>query len=435
MRGLLILVVTLGLVACRRSSEDNPPPSTGSQGVASTGSAAPPKPRGTQVTPPVDLKAPPADATTTPSGLIYKKLVTNETGARPTRNDIVLVNYTGWRQATGETFFSNRERGQPLPLNLSQSAPGFAEALPLLRQGEKAVLWLPPSIGYKAPPTTGSPETLVYEIEVVDITPAPPIPANVGQPPANAETLKSGIKLAVVRPGTGKDKARPYDNVTFNYTAWDSTGRMIDTTELRKRAVTAPPYKQSIAMGEMLTSMTAGQRVRFWVAAEKMTNNGKPVGGVTQGLLCYEVEILQISKPAHEPPPAPPDVARPPAGAKRTGKGVSYRLLKPGNSKDGKHPTSADSVKVHYTGWTTDGHMFDSSELRGEPATFALTGVVAGWTDGIPVMTVGDRVRFWIPEELAYQGAAGKPAGMLVFDVELLEINPVAAKDPHKGAH
>jgi peptidylprolyl isomerase len=72
--------------------------------------------------------------------------------------------------------------------------------------------------------------------------------------------------------------------------------------------------------------------------------------------------------------------------------------------------------------------MFDSSELRGEPASFNLNGVIAGWTDGIPVMTVGDRVRFWIPEELAYKGAPDKPAGMLVFDVELLEIVPPARR-------
>ena len=428
----MILVVTLGLCACKRASDDKPSPSA-NPGVASGSDAAPARPRGVQVTPPVDLKTPPADAVKTPSGLIYKKLVDNETGARPSRNDVVLVNYTGWRQTTGETFFSNRGRGQPLPLNLAQSAPGFAEALPLLHKGEKAVLWLPPSIGYKAPPTEGSPETLVYEIEVVDITPAPAIPPDVAKPPVTAETLKSGIKLVVVRPGTGKDKARPFDNVTFNYTAWASDGRMLDTTELHKRAVTAPPYKQPAAMDAILTQMTAGQRVRFWVDADKMTKDGKPVGGVKEGVLCYELEILQIVKAQHEPPLAPPDVAQPPAGAKKTDKGVFYRVLKAGPSKDGKHPTTTDSVKVHYTGWTTDGRMFDSSLLRGEPATFALTGVVAGWTDGLQVMAVGDRVRFWIPEELAYKGVPGKPAGMLVFDIELLEINPApaAGHGPH----
>ncbi|HMG22160.1 MAG TPA: FKBP-type peptidyl-prolyl cis-trans isomerase, partial [Kofleriaceae bacterium] len=81
-----------------------------------------------------------------------------------------------------------------------------------------------------------------------------------------------------------------------------------------------------------------------------------------------------------------------------------------------------DSVKVNYTGWTTDGKMFDSSYLRNEAATFGLHAVVAGWTEGIPLMAIGNTMRFWIPQELAYKGQAGKPAGMLVFDVELLEI-------------
>jgi FKBP-type peptidyl-prolyl cis-trans isomerase len=432
MRGLMILVVTLGLVACKRSSDDNPAPSTGSQGMASTGSAAtPPKPRGKQVPPPLDLKTPPADAIKTPSGLIYKKLVTNDAGAQPHRNDVVLVNFTGWRQATGETFFARAEGSPAMPLNLSQAAPGFSEALPLLRKGEKAVLWLPAAIGYKTPPTSGAPETLVYELELVDITPAPAIPDNVAAAPATAQTLKSGVKLIVVRPGTGKDKVRPFDTVTFSYTAWDSGGRMLDTTELRKHPVEAAPYKQPAAMGEVLAQMTDGERTRFWVDAEKMTSGGQPVGGVTKGLLCYELEVSKVVKAEHEPPLAPPDVAKPPDGTSKTAKGVFYRRLVAGSSRDGKHPTTADSVKVHYTGWTTDGRMFDSSMLRGQPATFALTAVVAGWTDGLQVMSVGDHTRFWIPEAMAYKGAPGKPAGMLVFDVELIEILPAAPKEPH----
>jgi peptidylprolyl isomerase len=79
---------------------------------------------------------------------------------------------------------------------------------------------------------------------------------------------------------------------------------------------------------------------------------------------------------------------------------------------------------VHYTGWTTDGKMFDSSVTRGQPATFPLDSVIPGWTDGLQVMTVGERTRFWIPDELAYKGKPGRPQGMLVFDVELLEIDP-----------
>jgi peptidylprolyl isomerase len=79
-------------------------------------------------------------------------------------------------------------------------------------------------------------------------------------------------------------------------------------------------------------------------------------------------------------------------------------------------------VTVHYTGWTTDGQMFDSSVTRGEPATFQLSQVIAGWTEGVQLMTEGEKARFWIPQELAYKGQPGAPAGTLVFDVELLKI-------------
>ena len=75
---------------------------------------------------------------------------------------------------------------------------------------------------------------------------------------------------------------------------------------------------------------------------------------------------------------------------------------------------------VHYTGWTTDGKMFDSSVVRGQPAQFPLNRVIAGWTEGLQLMVVGEKRRFWIPEDLAYKGKAGAPQGMLVFDVELM---------------
>src|SRR6185295_2971181 len=128
-------------------------------------------------------------------------------------------------------------------------------------------------------------------------------------------------------------------------------------------------------------------------------------------------------------PETPKDVAAPPKDAKKSPKGVSYKVLKAG--KGGPKPKASDTVKVHYSGWTTDGKMFDSSVTRGQPAEFPLTGVIAGWTDGIPVMSVGDKVRFWIPEELAYKGAPGRPQGVLVFEVELLEIKDPAKADPH----
>jgi peptidylprolyl isomerase len=118
---------------------------------------------------------------------------------------------------------------------------------------------------------------------------------------------------------------------------------------------------------------------------------------------------------------APPDVKAPPAKAEKTSSGLASMVLKPGTGKTRPGPT--DQVTVHYTGWTTDGKMFDSS-IGKEPATFPLDEVIRGWTEGLQLMVVGERRRFWIPQDLAYRGRPGRPEGMLVFDVELLSIKP-----------
>ena len=119
---------------------------------------------------------------------------------------------------------------------------------------------------------------------------------------------------------------------------------------------------------------------------------------------------------------APADVAAPPADAKTTSSGLAYKTLKPGSG--GANPKATSTVVVHYSGWTTDGKLFDSSVARGEPASFPLNRVIAGWTEGLQLMTVGEKVRFWIPGKLAYDAnpRPGAPTGTLVFDVELLSI-------------
>ena len=97
-------------------------------------------------------------------------------------------------------------------------------------------------------------------------------------------------------------------------------------------------------------------------------------------------------------------------------------MLNPG--KGTRYPRPNSQVTVHYTGWTTDGLSFDSSVSRGEPATFALNQVIAGWTEGLQMMVEGEKRRFWIPAELAYANSSrpGAPQGLLVFDIELISI-------------
>jgi len=117
---------------------------------------------------------------------------------------------------------------------------------------------------------------------------------------------------------------------------------------------------------------------------------------------------------------APSDVAAPPANAARTASGLATRVLQPGNGTAKPGPDAR--VNVHYSGWTTDGKLFDSSVVRGEPANFPVGGVIPGFREGLMLMVRGEKRRLWIPESLAYKGRSGAPKGMLVFDVELLGI-------------
>ena len=117
--------------------------------------------------------------------------------------------------------------------------------------------------------------------------------------------------------------------------------------------------------------------------------------------------------------PVPSDVAVPPADATTTKSGLATKVIKPGAGTI--HPGKDEVVTIDYSGWTTDGKRFDSSVARGAPSTFPLDKVIPGWTEGMQLMVEGEKMRFWIPENLAY-GGKQPPFGTLVFDVELIKI-------------
>lgn len=103
--------------------------------------------------------------------------------------------------------------------------------------------------------------------------------------------------------------------------------------------------------------------------------------------------------------------------------GLQYTVI---NEGSGRKPKATDSVKCHYEGTLIDGTVFDSSYRRGEPATFPLNGVIAGWTEGVQLMSEGAKFRFFIPYHLAYgsrgAGQSIPPYAALIFDVELIEV-------------
>ncbi len=127
--------------------------------------------------------------------------------------------------------------------------------------------------------------------------------------------------------------------------------------------------------------------------------------------------------PAAPKAPAPPEHLTPPPDAQTTASGLAYKVLEPGTGAT--HPDDNDWVVVDYTGWTSDGKVFASSVVRGKPELVPIEALIDGWTEGLQLMTEGEKARLWIPGKLAYKGIEGKPQGMLIFDVTLREIREI----------
>jgi peptidylprolyl isomerase len=110
-----------------------------------------------------------------------------------------------------------------------------------------------------------------------------------------------------------------------------------------------------------------------------------------------------------------------PSDGLKTASGITHKLITPGTGTT--HPTAESQVLVNYTGWSMEGVEFDSSVKSGRPADFYLYQVIPGWTEGLQLMVKGEKRRFWIPGNLAYDNSTrpGAPKGMLVFDIELLD--------------
>ncbi len=245
----------------------------------------------------------------------------------------------------------------------------------------------------------------------------PPAPPDVAAPPPDAEKTASGLYSKVLQPGSGTTRPGPTDIVTVLYSGWTTDGVCFDSSVLRNNRPSRFPLNNVLpGWSEGVQLMVEGEKRRLWVPEELAF---KGAAGKPKGMVVFDIELVKI-----EPSPTapPPDVAAPPADAKRTRSGLAYKVLRPGTGT--KHPSASSRVTVHYSGWTTDGKLFDSSVQRGQPATFALDQVIQGWTEGVQLMVEGEKTRFWIPSRLAYgdNPEGNRPRGMLVFDIELIAI-------------
>jgi FKBP-type peptidyl-prolyl cis-trans isomerase len=426
-RVLTLSVLTCMLAsACGNSREASPSstterPSNASSMSATSTPGATPAPANARTVPPIPGatplpvadRTPPADAVRQPSGLVSKVITAGTGTERPRAFDRVTFNFTGWSASDGQMFDNTERRGQPLTLVPSQVMPGWTEGLQLMVAGEKRRFWIPESMTMERLPRG----TIVFDIELVSVErmPDPPAtPADVAAAPADATCTASGLCSKILSPGTGTARPAATDTVRVHYTGWKTDGTLFDSSVQRGEPAEFPLNGVIPGWTEGVALMRVGEKRRFWIP-EALAYGGQRE---PRGMLVFDVELLAIVVPP-APPTTPPDVAAAPRNAPCTTSGICSRVITRGTGT--AHPTATSRVRVHYSGWTTDGQMFDSSVTRGEPAEFPLNGVIPGWTEGVQLMVVGEKRRFWIPEALAYRGQR-PPLGMLVFDVELIAI-------------
>lgn len=237
-----------------------------------------------------------------------------------------------------------------------------------------------------------------------------PAPQDVASIPADATKTASGLATKVLKAGNGKDHPGKDEVVVVDYAGWTADGKMFDSSAAHGNPSTLVVNHILPGFGEGVQLMVVGETRRLWVP-QLLAFKGQK--GKPGGMVVFDVTLIDM------PTRAPVDVKWPPDDAKRTVSGLSYKVLQPGTGK--RHPNKADEVTVQYTGWTTDGKRFDSSVVRGQPATLPMDRVIPGWTEGLQLMVEGEKTRFWIPERLAYQGRQA-PYGMLVFDIDLIRI-------------
>ena len=246
------------------------------------------------------------------------------------------------------------------------------------------------------------------------------------------KTTASGLQYVVLNEGPADGYSPKADDIVdVHYVGTNIDGIEFDSSVRRGAAARFPLNGVIEGWTEGVQLMSEGDKFRFFVPYELAYGaQGTPGGpiGPDQALI-FDVELIKVSNKERNLAAAQKFLAEnaKKKGVTTTKSGLQYEVLTEGPS-GGASPSDADKVRVNYEGRLVNGTIFDSSYERGEPIEFPLAGVIPGWTEGVQLMSEGDKFRFYIPPALAY-GEAGTPRGgpigpneALVFDVELLKV-------------
>ncbi|MFH1998155.1 MAG: FKBP-type peptidyl-prolyl cis-trans isomerase [Planctomycetota bacterium] len=379
---------------------------------------------GTKAAEASELKIPDdTEIITTATGLKYSILKEGQADSpKPGFADTVKVHYSGWLE-DGTLFDSSVQRGTPSQFRVNQVITGWTEGLQLMNIGSKFKLTIPGDLAYGergSPPKIGPDATLIFEVELLEITPGPKVPPFHKANPEKQVKLENGLAYEVIIEGKGKTPG-PEDPMMIKFAFWNMDGRLVDCCELRGGPVKFMMGRSRLKIfDEAVKLLNVGARYRFEVPAEMaFAERGFPPYIAADAKSVWEFEILEMIEPL-----TVPDFSLSPEDkVETTASGLKYEVLLEGS---GKSPVMQQSVTVHYAGWLADGTLFDASYKQGEPATFKLGRVIQGWNEGLQLMKEGAIYKFTIPGNLAY-GKHGSPPTIppdatLIFYVELLKV-------------
>ncbi len=365
------------------------------------------------------ISAPPS-FNTHESGIEYRVEDEGE-GEQASLNDMVYVHYTLMLEDS-TLIDSSYERDEPVSFKIGagQVIKGWDIAMTLLSEGDKAILRIPPDLGYGDKTMGDIPANapLVFHVEIMDVIPAP-------EPFEIEETLpveqsNSGLRWAIVEEGKGKELEEGM-KVKVHYNGFFEDMTLFDSSRERNSPIEITLGRGMVIRGweEGLSYLRVGDKARLWIPYQlAYGEQGRgPIPARTD--LIFDIEVLEATDIIRA---EPYDVAG--KDTLSTDTGLQYIIVKEGT---GDYPKAGEMVKVHYSGFLTDGELFDSSVERDLPFKFVLGQgqVIRGWDEGVALMRTGAQYRFIVPSELAYgdRTTGPIPAGAtLIFDVELLEI-------------
>jgi peptidylprolyl isomerase len=333
----------------------------------------------------------------TESGLEYQ--VTRQgRGNSPEYGDIVRLHYTG-KLEDGSVFDSSRERDEPIVFRVGsgQVIPGLEEGISLVREGGRITLIIPPDLGYgdRAMGPVPANATLTFDVELLEITKPE---ASLDVTGVERTQLRSGVEYAVVQQGNGKPLEAGM-RVSVHYTGYlEEDESMFDSSHDRGRPIQFVLGRGMVIPGweEGLMQLRVGDKARLYIPYEMAYGESGRGPIPPRANLIFDVEVVDAQEIA---PPRPFEVNG--LDTLSTESGLQYIMVAPGN---GEQPVSGQVLTVHYSGYLTDGSMFDSSVQRGEPFRFVLGQgqVIRGWDEGFALLSKGAKARLIVPPHLGY---------------------------------